>query len=98
MSDDQETDGVHVIQEQPKTEIYWGEYGHVVIKQFGLLEQSEDIVLFHPLVVPELIRHIQAKWKEYCEAHDLPLVLAASPAIPPTPTPDRPAKKKGGTR
>ena len=98
MSDGQESDDTLIIQEQPKTEIYWGEYGHVVIKQVGLLGEREDIVLVHPLLVPELIRHLQAKWKDYCEACSLPLVLAASPAIPPSPTPDRPAKKKGGTR
>lgn len=102
MSDDDDTDKSLIIQEQPQTEIYWGANGHLVLKQihdscYPISEdEREPVQIFNPLVIPELIRCLQVKWRDYCEAHDLPLVLDAPASLPPLPTPTTSPKKKRG--
>ena len=96
MSDNDETDETLVILEQPRTEIVFDMDGNVRISQPRTYDNEDNDVFFNPLLIPELTRCLQVKWRDYCEAHDLPLVPNASPALPPPPTPEKPCK--GGTR
>jgi len=97
----EDDDEALVIQEQPKTEIYWGMHGHLVLKQFHdsccplSEDEREPMQIFNPLVLPELIHCLQGKWRAYCEAHDLPLVQDALASLPPLPTPTSSPKKRG---
>lgn len=62
MSDEiEDTDVTLVIQEQPRTEIYWGSNGHLVIKQTDTFGNDDPPLIFIPGAVPQLIRCLQEK-------------------------------------
>ena len=107
MSDENEdTDDTLVIQEQPRTEIYWGRNGHLVIKQTDPLGNDDPPLIFTPGAVPELIRLLQREYDSYV-AKDSPGQPAPMPppqpvapprsTAPPTPErmPQKPKQKKG---
>ncbi len=87
-----------VIQDQPRTEIYWGGRGHLIIKQTCSVLTDDGLVFFNPVAVPKLIRCLQEKYDEYA-AWDSPVHPAAThqSIAPPTPErmPPKPQKKKG---
>lgn len=98
MSDEDQTDEPLIMLEQPLTVIVFAANGNLMISQrWG--NSCDDIDLFfHPELIPQLIRCLQVKWRDYCEAHDLPLVPDAPASLPPLPTPTTSPKKKRGTR
>ena len=60
MSDEvEDEDETLIIPSQPATEIYWGQNGHLVIKQTDALGNDDQLVIFTPGAVPELIRCLQ---------------------------------------
>lgn len=90
-----------IIPSQPETEIYWGQNGHLVIKQTDALGNDDPLMIFTPGAVPELIRCLQEKcathWRHYV-GEDSPVQPPAPPQsiTPPTPEPQKkPQKKKG---
>ena len=87
-----------IIQEQPRTEIYWGKNGHLAIKQMDSLGNEDPEVIFIPGAVPELIRRLQEEYDDY--ADEEPPVQPPVPTqsiAPPAPErmPQKPQKKKG---
>ena len=99
MSEDTDNDESLIILEQPQTLIVFAANGNLMISQRNGNSTDDIDLFFHPELIPQLIRCLQVKWRDYCEAHDLPLVpdaLASLPPLPPLPTPTHSPKKKGG--
>ena len=99
MSDETEdTDDTLIIQEQPRTEIYWGRNGHLVIKQTDTFGNDDLPLIFIPGAVPGLIRCLQEKYDDYT-AKASPVQSAPMPQSIAPPTPERmqqkPQKKQG---
>ena len=93
MSDENEdTDNLLVIQEQPRTEIYWGRHGHLVINQPDSILDGEGLVIFTPGAVPELTRLLQREYDCYVAEFSLG---QPAPMPPPQAVSAAPAKKKG---
>lgn len=88
-----DNDEALVIVEQPRTEVFFNQNETLTIYQRGC---NDGLVTVSPLAIPELIRHLQVKWRDYCEAHDLPLVPDALASLPPLPMPMTSPKKKRG--
>lgn len=68
MSDD-DLDVTLVIEEQPRTEIFWNVNGQIAIKQDDQFGNDDQWVCFTPGAIPVLIRCLQEKWRDYESAH-----------------------------
>lgn len=100
MNDQEENDGVHIIPEQPKTEVYWNVGGGICLMQDQTFcpygeEEEKPVLVFTKWAARDLVRVLCAMLAECDEDEE----QAASP-LPPAPEPmmKKPARKNGVRR